>query len=191
MKKERFIMKTKKLTVSALMIALAQILSILAVFQAPNGGDITLGGSVPIIIVSLMYGTRWGIFTALVSTLVNMLLKGVITTLPTDLSTYFLMILLDYVLAFGVMGLAGFFFNKMGKGRFAIITSSAIVIFLRFVCHFASGIILWGSFAPKGQPVWLYSIIYNGGYMLPEMIITVIIMSVLSVKIIPKLIKEK
>ena len=58
-------MNTKKLTVSALMIALAQILSILAVFQAPNGGDITLGGAVPIIIISLMYGTKWGVFTAL------------------------------------------------------------------------------------------------------------------------------
>ena len=184
-------MKTKKITVSALMIALAQILSILAVFQAPNGGDITLGGAVPIIVVSLMYSTKWGIFTALVSTLVNMLLKGVITTLPTDLGTYFLMILLDYVLAFGVIGLAGFFYRRMGKGRTAIVISSAIVIFLRFLCHFASGILLWGSYAPEGQPVWLYSIIYNGGYMLPEIIITVIIMSILSVKIIPKLIKMK
>ena len=184
-------MNTKKLTVSALMIALSQILSIFAVFQAPNGGDITLGGAVPIIIISLMYSTKWGIFTALVSTLVNMLLKGVITTLPADLGTYFAMLVLDYIRAFGVIGLAGFFYRKMGKGRIAIIMSSAIVIFLRFLCHFASGILLWGTFAPKGQPVWLYSVIYNGGYMLPEMIITVIIVSVLSVKIIPKLTENK
>ena len=184
-------MNTKKLTVSALMIALAQILSILAVFQAPNGGDITLGGAVPIIIVSLMYSTKWGIFTAIVSTLVNMLLKGVITTLPADLGTYFMMVFLDYVLAFGVIGLAGLFSRMMKSTRFAMVVSSAIVVFLRFLCHFASGILLWGIYAPKGQPVWIYSLIYNGGYMLPEMIITVVIMSVLSVKIIPKLIDMK
>ncbi len=184
-------MNTKKLTLSALMIALAQILSILAVFQAPNGGDITLGGAVPIIIVSLMYSTKWGIFTALVSTLVNMLLKGVITTLPADLGTYFAMLILDYILAFGVFGLAGFFYRKMGRGKITIVISSAIVIFLRFLCHFVSGILLWGAFAPEGQSVWLYSLIYNGGYMFPEIIITVIIMSILSVKIIPKLMEMK
>ena len=47
------------------------------------------------------------------------------------------------------------------------------MIFGRFLCSFASGILIWGEYAPEGQPVWLYSLTYNGGYMLPELIITV------------------
>lgn len=181
---------TKKLTNSALMIALAQVLSLLAVFQGAYGGDVTIGGSVPIIIISLMYGAKWGIFTALVSTLVNMLFKGVITALPADIGTYVLMILLDYVIAFGVIGLAGFFSRILGGKRWSMIASAAIVNFLRFICHFISGIVLWGSYAPEGQPVWLYSITYNGGYMLPEMIIATVIIAFLSIKLIPMLIEK-
>ena len=170
---------TKKLTNSALMIALAQVLSLFAVFNGINGGDVTIGGAVPIIIVSFMYSTRWGVFTALVSTLVNMLLKGVITTLPADFGTYALMLILDYVLAFGVIGLAGFFERKLGNTKASMVASAVIVNVLRFVCHFISGIVLWGSFAPDGQPVWLYSLLYNGGYMLPETVITAVLIALL------------
>ena len=49
---------------------------------------------------------------------------------------------------------------------------AAVVCFLRFVCSFLSGIVIWGAYAPEGTPVWIYSLTYNGGYMLPELIIT-------------------
>lgn len=182
---------TKKLTNTAIMIALAEVLSFFTVFQGINGGDVTIGSAVPIILIAFMYNTPWGILTSLVYTLVNMLLKGIVTTLPTEgLYTYFMMILLDYVLAFGVLGLAGWFSRKMGGGSVAMTVSAAIVVFLRFVCHYASGIILWGSYAPEGQSVWLYSLLYNGGYMLPELIITTVIVGILSVKVIPMIIEK-
>jgi len=191
-RKGDFIMSmTKKLTNSAIMIALSLVLSFFAIFKAPNGGDITIGSMVPIIVISFMYSTRWGIFTSLCYTVLNMIFKGVVTTLPTEeITTYVLMIILDYILAFGVFGLAGFFYRLMGKTRLSMILSAAIVTFLRFVCHFLSGIILWASYAPEGQPVWLYSIVYNGGYMVPEIVITTLIVSVLSISVINTIIKK-
>lgn len=182
---------TKKLTNSAIMIALSLVLSFCAVFKAANGGDVTIGSMVPVIIISFMYSTKWGIFTSFVYTVLNMIFKQVVTTLPTEgFGAYALMIILDYVLAFGVFGLAGFFYRLMGSKKWAMPVSAAIVTFLRYLCHFASGIILWGSYAPEGQPVWIYSILYNGGYMLPEIIITTGITAILSVWAIPYIIKN-
>ena len=182
---------TKKLTNSAIMIALSLVLSFCAIFKAPNGGDVTIGSMVPIMIIAFMYSTKWGIFTSLVYTVLNMIFKGVVTTLPTEgLGSYAMMIILDYVLAFGVFGLAGFFWRLMGEKKWAMTVSAVIVTFLRFVCHFASGIILWGSSAPEGQPVWLYSITYNGGYMLPEILINAVIVAILSVWAIPYVMKK-
>ena len=183
--------KTRKLTNSAIMIALSLVLSFFAVFKAANGGDVTIGSMVPVMIIAFMYSTKWGIFTSLVYTVLNMIFKQVVTTLPTEaFGSYALMIILDYVLAFGVFGLAGFFYRLMGSKKWAMPVSAAIVTFLRFLCHFASGIILWGSYAPEGQPVWIYSILYNGGYMLPELIINTVIVAILSVWAIPYVSKK-
>lgn len=183
--------KTRKLTNSAIMIALSLVLSFCTVFKAANGGDVTIGSMVPIMIIAFMYSTKWGIFTSLVYTVLNMIFKQVVTTLPTEaFGSYALMIILDYVLAFGVFGLAGFFYRLMGSKRWAMPVSAAIVTFLRFLSHFAAGIILWGSYAPEGQPVWIYSILYNGGYMLPELIINTVIVAILSVWAIPYVSKK-
>ncbi len=181
---------TKRLTTSAIMIALAAVLSYFTIFPAPNGGDITIGSMVPIVLVALLYNTKWGIFTAITYSVVNMLIKGVVTTLPAyTLSTYLLMILIDYILAFGVLGLAGFFYRAMGKKTWAMPVSAAIVTSLRFVCHFISGILLWGSYAPEGQSVYYYSLLYNGGYMVPEIVITTVIVALLSKTVMPKLLE--
>lgn len=183
--------KTRKLVNSAIMIALALVLSYCAIFKAPNGGDITIGSMVPIIIISFMYSTKWGIFTSLVYTVLNMIFKQVVTTLPTEaFGSYALMIILDYLLAFGVFGLAGFFYRIMGAKKWAMCVSAAIVTFLRYICHFLSGIILWGSYAPEGQAVWYYSLVYNGGYMVPEIIINTVIVGLLSVWAIPYVMKK-
>ena len=109
---------TRKLTNSAMMIALSLVLSFFAVFKAANGGDVTIGSMVPVMIIAFMYSTKWGILTSLVYTVLNMIFKQVVTTLPTEaFGSYALMIILDYVLAFGVFGLAGFFYRLMGSKR--------------------------------------------------------------------------
>jgi len=91
-----------------------------------------------------------------------------------------LVILLDYVLAFSVLGMAGTISSFIKNKCFKVIFGTTMVIFLRFVCHFLSGIIIWDVYAPEGQSVFLYSLLYNGSYMLIEFIITLTVMFLIS-----------
>ena len=181
--------KSKKITVCAMMAALATILAWLSnmlPFKWLQGGSITLASMVPIIIASIVAGTRWGILTSVVYALLQMFLGGVSAPPVQNFSSYVLVIMLDYIIAFGVLGLAGFFYNLSGKKTFFIPVGAFVVTFLRFICHFLSGIIIWGVYAPEGQSIFLYSLIYNGGYMVPEIIITTIVTALL-IPIIKKL----
>jgi thiamine transporter len=134
---------------------------------------------VPILLVSLKYEVRWAVLTSVAYAGIQMLL-GFYAPPVQDFISFLLVILLDYVLAFGVLGLAGTF-GRLFKSPVAQITGgSAIVIGLRFVCHFISGMVIWSSDAPAGQPAWFYSLSYNGSYMLFELIISIAILLVLS-----------
>ena len=88
---------------------------------------------------------------------------------------FLLVVLLDYVFAFGVLGLSGAIYNAMGKKIFAISVSAFIVTLLRYICHILSGILIWGVYAEEGQSILAYSLIYNGTYMIPEIIISTVV----------------
>lgn len=179
---------TKKLTTSAVMIALGSVLSILAVFQLPNGGSVTIASMVPVLLIALMYDTKWAIFTSITYSLLQMVLR--FSPPPAqDFLSFVLVVLLDYVIAFGVLGLAGVFYRMMGQKRYAIPLSGAIVIALRFMCHFLSGILIWRVYAPEGQNPAYYSLVYNGSYLLAELGITIVVLVLLSKFIQEKLIK--
>lgn len=176
--------KTKKLTHSALMIALALVLSMIKFIHMPNGGSITPASMAPIILISLMYDTKWGLFTSFAYSLVQML-EGFYPPPVQTFGNYILVILLDYVIAFGVLGLAGAFAkafknNKVLGASFATIA----VIFCRYFSSFISGMIIWGSNCPDGTPLWLFSLSANGFLMVGEMITTTIVVSIL-VKFLP------
>ena len=171
---------TKKLTTSAMMIALSTVLSLVIIFNAPYGGTVTAASMVPVIIIGLMYGTKWGILSAFVYSLLQMLTGGIAPPPTPSLFLYILVILLDYIIAFTVLGLSGTIYNVFNKHRYAIFASGAFVMILRFICHFLSGILIWHVYAPSGTPVWLYSLLYNGGYMLPEIIISSLILCTLT-----------
>jgi len=81
-------------------------------------------------------------------------------------------ILFDYVLAFTVLGAAAFFGKGIKNRAASGAVGAAVAVFLRFICSFLSGILIWESYAPENVPVWYYSLTYNGGYMLPELVIT-------------------
>lgn len=161
------------------MIALAAVLSLCIIFQAPFGGSVTLASMVPIILISLKYDVRWAVITSVAYAGIQMLL-GFYAPPVQDFISFLLVILLDYVLAFGVLGLAGTFGKLFKRPVAQIVGGGSIVIGLRFVCHFISGMVIWGSDAPAGQPVWFYSLTYNGFYMLSELIISVAILLILS-----------
>ena len=164
-------MKTKKLTLAGMLIALATVLSLIKIFDMPYGGSVTAGSMVPIIIFSMMSDVKWSLTQAVVYSIIQLMLGWYAPPAQTFIS-FVAVILLDYVIAFGGLGLAGPIARKLGGGPVATMAGTVSVLIIRFLCHFMSGILIWGSFAPEGQPVWIYSLLYNGGYMLGEMVVT-------------------
>lgn len=170
--------RTRKLVEGAAMVAMATVLSFIRVFKLPWGGSITLLSMLPICIYSIKYGIKDGLMTSFVFSLVQFF-QGVLDGLfGWGLTPAMLVacILLDYLLAFTVIGLAGIFRNK---GIAGWIGGTVLALFLRFVMHFLSGVVIWQSFGQLWEGFatdnfYLYSFLYNGAYMLPEIIFTTI-----------------
>lgn len=169
---------TRTLTECALLIAVGTVLAQIKIFEMPFGGSVTLLSMVPFILASLRHGTRWGLLTGAVNGILQMLL-GFYAPPAGTIPALIGVVLLDYMLAFMVLGLAAWFAARFKKPFVGVVAGTAIVCFLRFVCSFLSGALLWGSYQSyyewaNGMSVWLYSFLYNGGYMLPELLLTTI-----------------
>lgn len=173
---------TKKLTETAIMLALAVLLSYVTVFQAPMGGSITAFSQVPIVIIGYRYGFKWGAGTGVIYGVLEMLLQGLGNfAYVKGFVAYLILILADYVVAFACLGIGGALFRKVIKNQtLALALGGAAASLLRFVCHFISGVTIWGEYADGWKSVWAYSFGYNGYYMLFEGILTVIGVVVLS-----------
>ncbi len=170
--------KTRILVECALMIALGTVLANIKIFELPNGGSITLFSMVPFILVSFRHGAKRGLFTGFVNSLLQMLLGFYAPPAP-GLLPLVGMILLDYVLAFTLLGLACVFAKPFQNRLLGAAVGSAVVCFIRFLCSFLSGVLIWGNLS-DGLPAWIYSLTYNGSYMLPEAILTVVAVVLLS-----------
>ena len=173
--------KTRTLVECALMIALGTVLANIKIFEMPNGGSITLLSMLPFILVSYRHGTKWGLFTGFVNSLLQMLLAGI----PSVVYGLVGMILLDYVLAFTLLGLAGAIAKPFKNRLVGVAVGTAAVCGIRFLCSFLSGVLIWGNLS-DGLPAWTYSLTYNGSYMLPETILTTVA-AVLIYKAAPQL----
>ena len=173
--------KTKKLVFSAIMIALSAVLVIVSKLIPSvwlQGGSVTLASMVPIISVSLVIGTKWGLLSGFVFSLIQMM-TGFYPPPANNVISFFLVIMLDYVLAFTLLGSADFFAKLMRGKRYAIPVSGFVVTFIRYLCHIASGILIWHVYAGE-QTVFAYAVTYNGTYMIPEIIITTVVLSLMS-----------
>lgn len=166
-----------KLTFSAVIVALASALSLIKIYELPLGGSVTLLSMLPIVVISISLGLKWGVGSAFVYSLIQ-LFFGIVMDglLGWGLTPAYLVgtIFLDYIIAFTVLGFAGAFAKKGYAGTLAGIS---LVFVLRFISHLFSGAILFGipeKWADKFSNVWLYSAAYNGSYMLPELVITLI-----------------
>ena len=177
---KKMIIETKKLTRAAVMIALGTTLSFFKVYNLGNGGSVTMGSMVPVILISFVFNTKEALLTSFVYSLLQMLVQGISTPPVENFLYYFLVIILDYVLAFSVLGLGGTLFGWVKNKSLRMISGTVVVVFLRFICHFMSGVFIWKTYAPEGQSVFLYSLLYNGSYMSGELIITVAVISLLS-----------
>ena len=155
-----------------LAIALAFILDMLKIYTLPNGGgSISLGSMIPIFLISFIYGPSIGLFTGFLFGILQLIINPYILN-PIQ-------VLFDYPLPFMAVGIAGFFKNKY--------LGATLGMLLRFVCHFISGVIFFGSYAPAGTSPIIYSIAVNGFAVGGELLICLTLLAFLP---IDKLIKR-
>ena len=159
----------------------------------PQGGSVSIA-MVPIFLMAFRWGLKGGLLTGFLLGLLQFILgfAQVYTIIQG---------IIDYFIAFTVVGFAGIFarqissmLNEGKKGKWIsyVIFGAFIGSLLRYLCHFVSGFVFFGEYAPKGQPVMIYSLLYNGTYMLPSFVISAIIV-VLVISAMPKrmLVREK
>ena len=166
--------KTIRLVETAIMLAFSTILAELPVIEFPFGGSVTIFSQVPMVVVSYRYGVKWGAFAGLSMGLIQMLFGMGNFAYVSGLVAYLILIFADYIIAFGALGFSGMFKNKIKNPVLSIALGAAAVSLIRFLCHFISGVTIWGDYAEGAQAVWLYSLTYNAGYMVPETVITVV-----------------
>ena len=197
---------TRRLTESAMLLAVAIVLEFLSkmfIPEQPFGGQLTFAAMLPIVLISYRYGLKWGFITSFTYALLEMAIGGK-TVAAAFQPGYFgdsvmlvnalIMCALDYLAAFTALGLGGSFRNRIEKPGAALCCGSILALTLRYVCHIASGYILFSGwaewfFTQEGFPAWgaklvsgmnptmlglVYSVVYNGLYMIPEMIFTAI-----------------
>lgn len=150
----------KELVVGALCIGLAFILSYIKIFEMPMGGSITPAAMLPIMLFAYIYGTPKGLIVAVAYGLLQMIQDPWIVSLPQ--------VLLDYILAFGALSLAGLF-------RKNIIPGVILAGVGRFFFAFLSGVIFFAMYAPEGMSPVIYSLGYQATYILPETALCLII----------------
>ena len=165
--------KNRRLTESALMLALATILAEVAVFELPFGGSVTLFSQVPVILISYRYGVKWGLTTGLALSIIQLIFGIQNFSYVSGISAFMILAFCDYIIAFSALGLGGMFKYKIKNDVLAISLGGVLVTVIRFICHFISGATIWKEYA-EGAPVLEYSFNYNASYMVPELIITVI-----------------
>ena len=168
--------KTLALVEGAAMIALATVLSLIKVYKLPWGGSITLLSMVPICLYSIKRGIGYGMAVSFVYSLVQLFLDlGEILGWGLTAGTLVACFALDYILAYSSLGVAGIF-RKLGTGGW--IAGVVAALLLRLAMHFLSGVLIWHSvgkvwgFDTSNQ--YLYSFLYNGSYMVPEIVFTTI-----------------
>lgn len=162
---------TQLITRIGIALALATVLKVFRLYHFPQGGSVTLGSMVPILIIAFMYGPLVGFLTGF--------LYGIITLFMDPYILHPVQVLFDYPLPFLALGLAGFF--KQNK-----LLGTSVAIFGRFICHFISGVAFFGSFAPEGMSPIVYSLFVNGLLVGVEGIICLVIIKFLPIDRIVK-----
>ena len=170
--KRRMLNRVRMLCEGAIMVALAQVLSYLKFMELPNGGSLT-PAMFPIILFAIRWGVADGVFAGLVFGILQLIFDGAFAWGWQSM-------LLDYILAFPCLGLAGLFRGK----KWGIFAGTVVGCTARFIVHFISGVTIYKIMEPTEvlnmtftSPT-LYSIVYNGSYMLPNMLLALAIAAI-------------
>ncbi|MCI8566516.1 MAG: energy-coupled thiamine transporter ThiT [Lachnospiraceae bacterium] len=163
-------MKTQEMVFCAAAIGLATVTSFLKFVSLPFGGSVTLFSMLFISLIGYFYGAKTGLTAGLAYGILQLLLE------PHFYAP--LQVILDYPLAFGALGLSGFF-NNQKKG---LATGYVAGVAGRYLCHVISGYVFFAEYAPPEMNPLIYTLGYNLTYLLPEMVATVIVISIPAVR---------
>lgn len=197
---------------SAIMLTMGvalEFISKIFIPELPFGGQITIVNMLPILLISYRHGVKWGLFSSFVYSLLQIAL-GLKTVTAAFQPGYFgesvllvnaiIMLVLDYIIAYTVLGFGGIFRNKIKNPAISLSLGSVVALTLRYAAHILSGYILFSGwaelfFTQEGFPAWgvtlvesvgsnmlglIYSVVYNGMYMIPEIVLTTIAAVIIS-----------
>lgn len=151
----------------ALMLALTIVLHQIRIFHMPQGGSVTLGAMVPLLLLSYRYGPGIGALAGF--------LYGLINIIQDPFIVHPVQVLFDYPLPYMAMGLAGLWQGHLYRG-------TALAFLARFLCHVVSGVVFFASYAPEGMNPLAYSLVFNATYLIPEFVICCIILRLLPIR---------
>ena len=169
-----------KLTECAVMLALATVLSFIKIIQMPMGGSVTLCSMLPIMLIGIKHGNLTGGLVGLMYALLQLLFDlpgGNVFYMGMSAGVIVIVALFDYLVPFTALGFAGML-RKVKTEKIPMLGAYigvVIVVIIRFLCHFITGFSIWGQWAPEGMSKYIYSIVYNGTYLLPELGITLLV----------------
>ena len=169
----------------AVLLAMSVVFSFIKIWQMPMGGEITFVSMLPVMLAGFRNGKKAGFVTAFIYALFQLasaFVSGNVFVYCTTAATFAVCVLFDYLLPFTGLGLACLFKNiNKNSVRFKNISlyfGVTCAIVLRFICHYITGIVIWGQWAGAEGP-YIYSLLYNGTYLLPELVLTLLVCVIL------------
>ncbi len=171
------------LTEGAIMVAFATVLSLFKIIDLPYGGSVTVASMLPVAVIAYRHGLGWGILTSSVYAVVQQMLGLSTLSYVTGWQSILALMLLDYIIAFAVIGLAGIFRKPVKNQALALCLGCLFVSLLRYGCHVISGATIWAGLSIPSEAAMLYSLSYNATFMLPETIILLVIAAYIAVNI--------
>ena len=198
--------KTKRLTESAMLLSVAIVLELCSkmfIPELPFGGQVTLVSMLPVVLISYRHGGKWGLVSGVADAMIEMAIVAKTVTADFQLGYFgdgvmllnaLILCVLDYLVAFTVLGLGGIFRDRIENRGKALCCGAIVALGCRYLAHILSGYILFAGwaewfFTQEGFPAWgaslvaslspaalglQYSIVYNGMYMIPEKVLTTI-----------------
>ena len=163
-------LSVKQLTVSALCLALAFVLSNVKLFKLPMGGSVTVFSMFFVTYIGYLYGPRVSLSAAFAYGLLQMIVDPYIISVPQ--------MLCDYVLAFTALGVAGFFHNT----KYGMFQGYVAGVLGRFIFAVLSGVVFFADYTPEGMSPLGYSAAYNGSYLGAEAFLTVVVLLIPAVR---------
>lgn len=158
----------------ALMASLSSVLSLISIFRMPNGGSVTLACMSPIILISLRHGPIYGFLSGFILGIMQLVIHFQAPPSPFAAS-YFIVIALDYILAYMSPGISPIISAHINNRSAGILLGTIVCMLIRYIISVISGVIIWKELFPPQFPALAYSMFYNACYLIPETIITSIV----------------